>query len=1042
MKSKRPFFSKGIRVITFLFFVVFSLSGVKTMNAQITNITDVPIDATPFESYVGTYNYVTTGGTLRTSSNGVDPCAVDNTDSQTLSGIPAGATITKAYLYWSGSGQAADLDVTFQGQAITASRSYAANYDFDVNLGDFDPARTFYYFNGIADVTSMVATTGNGTYTFEDLTVDVGAGSNDEWYCMGGAVLSGWALLVVYNDVTLANKIVNIYEGFDVNRNDQTTFTLNDLDVTPGGEGSVAGIIWEGDETLGGTGANPEEFRFNGFSLTDALNDPDEAYNGSVTATNSRTEYGVDIDVFDVSPYIKGGDTSATLEVESAQDLIISNAFVVAIDNFLPELSITKTTFPEGEVAPGSTLKYTIEIENTGILAVDSIAVNDVLPSGVTYVPGTAMKTYQEATGVETTANYNDATSTLITNNSCDTPYEILFNVTDSFIIDDLNIGYKMSHTRKGEINLWIENPSGIRLKLLDYNNDPSDNWSVLFNSESATGNAALYATHDTSSTYYIEGQPFASLAVFNGTQAQGVWKLIICDDDAGGEGTYLESSLQFTYTPSTTITSSANPPLAMVLDTDNITLRSTEKLIVTFDVTVDADTYDATLTNTATANSIDLLSPVSDTAENTTISNPCTDGASTDGSPTATDKDGDGVNNACDVDDDNDGIVDANEDICIGIVDATTLGAGSGDPQVFNATNGATVTIENLTDAAVFNDAGVGYRFGSDVATTDRDYRITFSTAISGVEIDLAYINNNIDGEEQLRNFAVNGGGTISIAHTDTTTDVGVITTFDNGVFASSLYGGSANTSGKLKITSTAPFTEITLTFDFIDFNPELGINVDNPFGIMLENICILNDTDNDGLIDSLDTDSDGDGCPDAFEGAGNIIEGLSTLSGGSNNGSSDNLGTSSDADGNPLVSGSGYEQATASAVTDSADSVACTVDLSLVKTVNNALPKVGTTIIYTIVVTNSGPLNATGVQVTDAIPSELTYLSGGTGTSIPVGTTFDGSLWGIGNLNVGDSIELKVEATVNQVGVIVNTAQVSSATQNDVDSTPGNDN
>ena len=39
-----------------------------------------------------------------------------------------------------------------------------------------------------------------------------------------------------------------------------------------------------------------------------------------------------------------------------------------------------------------------------------------------------------------------------------------------------------------------------------------------------------------------------------------------------------------------------------------------------------------------------------------------CTDGASTDGAPTVSDSDGDGVNDICDLDDDNDGILDTIE--------------------------------------------------------------------------------------------------------------------------------------------------------------------------------------------------------------------------------------------------------------------------------------------------------------------------------------------------------------------------------------------
>ena len=100
---------------------------------------------------------------------------------------------------------------------------------------------------------------------------------------------------------------------------------------------------------------------------------------------------------------------------------------------------------------------------------------------------------------------------------------------------------------------------------------------------------------------------------------------------------------------------------------------------------------------------------------------------------------------------------------------------------------------------------------------------------------------------------------------------------------------------------------------------------------------------------------------------------------------------------------------------------------DISISGSVNNASQSIGSSVTFTITVTNSGPNNATGVNVSDLLPNGFTYTS----STVDSGT-YDNStgIWTISNLSNGSSVTLTITAIVNNSGNYTNTAVVSSNT------------
>jgi MSHA biogenesis protein MshQ len=339
-----------------------------------------------YRSYAGNIQFTGTAGTFRTAPNsgpGANPCAVGANATATLSGIPAGATVVAAHLYWAGSGATTDANVTFAGPfgttgGVTADRTFTETYTTGGN--------TFRFFSGYEDVGALV--TGNGNYTLSNLTVtntNVAGAS----YCTSQAVVAGWNLVVVYSRASEPLRVVNVSDGFQAFRGAQLAIIDTNFQAPASGtiDSFVSHVTWEGDtENSSAFNGQTENLRFQGTALTDALNPLNNQFNSASNIIGSATTWGVDFDRYNVSSLVAPGQTSATTTYSSGGDLVLLTAEIFSVTN-VPNADLALAKSHAGNFTTGQNGTYTLTVSNAGpSTATGPTTVTDTLPAGLTYV--------------------------------------------------------------------------------------------------------------------------------------------------------------------------------------------------------------------------------------------------------------------------------------------------------------------------------------------------------------------------------------------------------------------------------------------------------------------------------------------------------------------------------------------------------------------------------------------------------------------------------------------------------------------------------
>ncbi len=302
-----------------------------------------------FDEFSGYFDYAVTGNSLR--DDPINTCSIITSSSNTLTTpIPTGAIIDKAYLFWAHSGIAADDVVTFESQPVVADTIFQAN------LG-----ATFRFYGMTSDVTSIIQATADPsteTYDFTDLSVD--NTNNFANYCSGNVTLGGWSLMIFYTEPSLPSVRINIYNGFEPEQNSPTSYTLNNFFAVGSLNAKTTILSWEGDpfnnndEILSLT--TPSSGTNNLVGDGDNAAGNANAFNSTIFDNtvipniNNTNVLGLDLDTYNISSFINTGETTATVNVNTGNDLIFLNAVVLKVPGNL----ITGTVFEDINYPGGS----------------------------------------------------------------------------------------------------------------------------------------------------------------------------------------------------------------------------------------------------------------------------------------------------------------------------------------------------------------------------------------------------------------------------------------------------------------------------------------------------------------------------------------------------------------------------------------------------------------------------------------------------------------------------------------------------------------
>ncbi|MCL2595824.1 MAG: NEW3 domain-containing protein, partial [Promicromonosporaceae bacterium] len=310
--------------------------------------------------------------------------------------LPPGATVLWAGLYWGArltagtSGTAASPsnmnNVSFKAPGDAAYRSITASTAAHDQFGP--NGASYMAYQRFADVTTIVQQAGNGYYW----TGNVAAGTGQDRY-------AGWALTVAYSAPGLPLRNLTVFDGFQLVQqgSPQTVTVAGFLSPKSGAvDAQLTMVAYEGDLGISGdmTLLNKTQLATAISPGSNFFNSTNDYYGSSVTTRipANQNMLGFDIKNLSVSGAIPNSATSATFTFSSSGDTYYPGVLGLAINLYAPDFTASSKAVTNlngnSPARPGDILQYTLNYANTGQDPATNVVSTDVLPPGVTYVPG------------------------------------------------------------------------------------------------------------------------------------------------------------------------------------------------------------------------------------------------------------------------------------------------------------------------------------------------------------------------------------------------------------------------------------------------------------------------------------------------------------------------------------------------------------------------------------------------------------------------------------------------------------------------------
>lgn len=303
--------------------------------------------------------------------------------------LPSGSQVLFAGLYWggdySGSGSNAAPSSANRNKVKFKAPGDTSYRDLTASVLDDSTASTGRY-QAYADVTSIVAGAGNGTYA----AANVQAGKGADKYAT-------WSLVIAYRDTTQPARNLTVFDGLvTINGSSGATIPVSGFKTPPAGavKTTLGFITYEGDLGIEGDSAS-----LNGTVLSDALNPATNFFNSTISNKGTRVttknpdypnQLGIDADLFKADGILANNATSASIQVTTSGDVYLPGVLTFATDLYAPKIDQTKT-FTDvngGQIEEGDILEYKIAATNTGQDGAVGFTLRDPIPANTTYVPG------------------------------------------------------------------------------------------------------------------------------------------------------------------------------------------------------------------------------------------------------------------------------------------------------------------------------------------------------------------------------------------------------------------------------------------------------------------------------------------------------------------------------------------------------------------------------------------------------------------------------------------------------------------------------